>query len=394
MKNSTMTQISGSLYGQAIGSEADGNSLVSQVVTILQEEIRRGRWEVGERLPAVSELARTSGINRGTLQYAFEKLAELGCFRLERYRGAFLVSREPADDRVKADVIGVLASNKFDNDPILHAWHYRLQLRHILELAGERGFSVQVQTFNAQEAGRSEDLIGLFHGRLAGVISLNEIAHEYNEALGEQDMPIVFWRDCFHVAGCIPFVGHDQPAAFYMMTRELIRRGHRKIAYLPQSLAYEMVVYPVDAELAHLEVAARFDGYARAMEEAELPLHPNAAEFEVRDLNGLRQLLEAYEQPTALVCGAGHIAWKIVMMAQMMSLRIPEDMSLVAPGPACIQDNGPMRLIGGADFDGAYGADLCFRLIEEQNRLRRINATRILLGPHFVEGCTIAPPRN
>jgi hypothetical protein len=51
-------------------------------------------------------------------------------------------------------------------------------------------------------------------------------------------------------------------------------------------------------------------------------------------------------------------------------------------------------MISGADFDGAYGAQLCFNLIEEQHRLRGIHTSRLLLAPRFVEGCTIGPPRD
>src|SRR5262245_14877927 len=88
------------LYGgvKAMTIELDREShipLYAQIVTQVREMISRGALKLGDRLPANRELARTLGVNRGTVTTAYEELTADGVIRSYVGRGAF-VSAVPA----------------------------------------------------------------------------------------------------------------------------------------------------------------------------------------------------------------------------------------------------------------------------------------------------------
>lgn len=76
-------------------------SLTDQVVERLREEITAGRWPVGERIPAESELMSALGVARGTLREALRALQYTGMLEIRRGDGTFV--------RARSEVPGALA---------------------------------------------------------------------------------------------------------------------------------------------------------------------------------------------------------------------------------------------------------------------------------------------
>ncbi|HYF53553.1 MAG TPA: GntR family transcriptional regulator, partial [Salinarimonas sp.] len=328
------------------------DSLVSRIVAIFEAELSQGRWQAGAKLPAVSELARDSGLNRGTLQYAIEKLVQKGVVRREKYHG-YYVDDVRRMRGTETKTLYVWASQKIDEDPILNAWHEALQLRYIREEAQRRGWTLRLQTFNEEEIARLGEEFEERAAGADGVISLQAFPFAFRPRLETGQTPIMFWRDVYHMSGSSPGIAHDQPEGFALMTRRLIEMGHRNIVFLAQSPAFERVIYSMDETDMEREGRARFNGYAESLRAAGLVVNEEAANFRITDTESLRTYLETFKEATAIICGAGHISWKIVFMAQALGISVPGRLSVMAPGPAWIQEHGPKKSISGVGFDGA-----------------------------------------
>ena len=67
-----------------------------QIIRILKYELARGKYQPGEKLPAVRELAMTAGVNPNTMQKALAELERDGLVKSQRTAGRFVT-----DDKEK-----------------------------------------------------------------------------------------------------------------------------------------------------------------------------------------------------------------------------------------------------------------------------------------------------
>lgn len=68
----------------------NGLALWRQIERQIAEEIARGTYRPGDRLPTEAELAQRFGVNRHTLRRAVASLQEAGLVRIEQGRGTFI----------------------------------------------------------------------------------------------------------------------------------------------------------------------------------------------------------------------------------------------------------------------------------------------------------------
>jgi GntR family transcriptional regulator len=66
--------------------------LYHQVQCILMEAIETGQWQLGQQLPAESQLAEDFGVSKITIRQALQELAGLGYVRREQGRGTFVAN--------------------------------------------------------------------------------------------------------------------------------------------------------------------------------------------------------------------------------------------------------------------------------------------------------------
>ena len=57
---------------------ATGPSRTQEISDVLRDEILRGQYRAGERLPSERDVASRFGTSRGTVREAFKKLEQLG----------------------------------------------------------------------------------------------------------------------------------------------------------------------------------------------------------------------------------------------------------------------------------------------------------------------------
>jgi GntR family transcriptional regulator len=73
---------------------ASPTSVYRQIADQIRELLVAGEFQPGERLPTVRQLALDLGINHNTIAEAYRTLANEGWLRLERARGAVVLSRD------------------------------------------------------------------------------------------------------------------------------------------------------------------------------------------------------------------------------------------------------------------------------------------------------------
>ena len=150
----------------------------------------------------------------------------------------------------------------------------------------------------------------------------DRVPPKMGELIQRYKLPAI-WINRRQSADC---VFYDDMGGATALTRHLIELGHRRITYVD-------FVAADGPDLAHYSRRDRYEGYARAMEEAGLAATPRshfAGIPVIQRLDAERKLLEAADRPTAVITyDAGD---RLLYAAGLAGVRVPEDVSLVSFG--------------------------------------------------------------
>lgn len=370
-----------SLFGRPILPPGKDLTLTSQIREILLEEILAGRWEVGERLPSVATLAQQSGLSRWPVQEAFEALRREGYLRQAERSGTFLESVAPEGHR-PLGTVGVVMMLAEDQQNWRTTPYSEYRLARTLAVAKERGYAVDLKYLRAEDDWSIVDRAGaVFSTDVLGVISLHPFPHLPWDELPLDRLPFVHLGSNSYV--CLPTVAGDTVTGFYRMTRRVIAEGHRHIVCLCD---------PADTEW---EIRGRLLGHEKAMHEAGLevryaPFENYRGRFE-GDLAGLRNFIEENRTATCIICMWGRVSSQLVEVAEMMGIRVPDELSITAHGFSRMGSHRDVEMTH-LDYDMDAMVHSCFDLLQEQKKSRRTRRTLILESAHIREGGSLRPP--
>ena len=102
-----------------------------QIIRILKSDLARGKYQPGEKLPAVRELALSAGVNPNTMQKALAELERDGLLKSQRTSGRFVT-----DDKEKImEVRTTLAYDEIARmvDTISSLGYHREDIPQLLE---------------------------------------------------------------------------------------------------------------------------------------------------------------------------------------------------------------------------------------------------------------------
>ncbi|WP_034670635.1 LacI family DNA-binding transcriptional regulator [Ectobacillus panaciterrae] len=184
-----------------------------------------------------------------------------------------------------------------------------------------RGLNYQMLISNANQnlEREIENIYTLASQKIAGLILLaTQITDEHLEAFGKINIPVLLvgqqHKDVYSLI-------HDDYGAAYDMGKYVLKKGHRRIAYLG--------VTEKDIAVG----VKRKEGFKRAVQEADnCEVKYYETEFNIE--NAIIKAAEVIDefQPSVLVCATDNIALGALKAAYVKGLHVPEDISITGFG--------------------------------------------------------------
>lgn len=153
--------------------------------------------------------------------------------------------------------------------------------------------------------------------RVDGLIVMGEISRAYLRKLEkEAGMPMIF-LDFYAAEFDVDCVISNNFYGMYTATRHLVKKGHKKIAY-------------VGSVKSNSSIADRYFGYLKAVRQYGLE---ERADWIVEDrVPGTMEIIEPKlpkDMPTAFVCNCDQTASMLIHELESNGYRVPEDVSVV-----------------------------------------------------------------
>jgi len=166
----------------------------------------------------------------------------------------------------------------------------------------------------------------------------------------------------------------------YMAGRYLIERGHRDIGVIP-------------GQLARNTGGGRFQGFVKAMTEANIPLREEwvvQGDFEPESgYQAMHKILMQKQRPTAVFCGGDVMAMGAICAADELGLRVPQDISVIGYdnvrnaryfSPALTTIHQPKERLG----------EMAFTMLLDRIISKREESQTIEVHPKLVERRSVA----
>lgn len=192
----------------------------------------------------------------------------------------------------------------------------------ITRIAEERGFTVILGITNSSSRQEEEYVRMFLSRRVRGVIVVPMLADhpriQHLDLLRAADIPIVFCTERYDHCD-EPLVMCDFASGQYAATKYLIDKGMKDFWFVSTRM---------DVQFARL----RYEGFARAMQQANLPIDPNRVML--LDVPRYTQAYESTDRiiddlPEAVICINDIMAMAIMKRMAERGLNIPNDISVV-----------------------------------------------------------------
>ena len=111
-----------------------------QLVEMIRVDIVSGKFEKGQRLPSVRELALTMKVNPNTMQKALAELEDEKLIYTERTNGKYVTEDEKLIEKVKKKLAQEKVNNYLNSMKSIGI-NYELAIQYWQELGGQNGIS-------------------------------------------------------------------------------------------------------------------------------------------------------------------------------------------------------------------------------------------------------------
>ena len=211
--------------------------------------------------------------------------------------------------------IGIVIPKRYIDDSESFYWK---MYKEITDKSMEKGCFTMLEILPEDISDRLPMLIA--EDKVDGLIVLGKPGHDYAKYLEKQiKIPMLFLD--FHEPECaVDAIISNSYLGEYLMTKYLLKRGHRQIAYVGTLMATD-------------SITDRYLGYVKALMEYNLSPCP---EWVINDRDKDTGLMEHDKEivlpdklPTAFVCNCDYIAGIVINMLRKRGVRVPEDVSVV-----------------------------------------------------------------
>ena len=354
-----------------------------QVYEGLREAILRGELAAGASLPAERELAKSLAIDRLTLRRSLNLLEKERLLQRRQGVGTFVESSSKWVNPQNPIRLGILIWNDTS--------YYLLYLGRLCETAAQLGMETTVlrsgsdtQRLQARIADLGlQGLVATPNGKRRDVECLNHVA-----------IPKVMLETKARTAGTDHVVVDSFPGVYAGVT-ELVRLGHRRIAYIGGMVHDRDSQDPGAFRLAQ-DSLSRLEALRQALEDAqiefdqelyrEIPYEQSDAERVVQELFRRKQ------PPTALVLFDDMLANFVLNALRERKLAVPGDVSVLGFGNTTPEARGGGLATVRVDFDRM--AEAAANRIHERIRSQEASEITIPVPTQFKPGQSLAAPKN
>jgi DNA-binding LacI/PurR family transcriptional regulator len=287
----------------------------------LVDAITSGKYGPGQRLPSESELVKSFGASRPTVNRALRELQLTGV--IERRAGSGSYVR--ADSGVRGFTFGLLIPELGRTEIFEPLCRGMAEAQegggHVLLWASSLGDldNPEQQASNACRQFVSKKVSGVFFAPLELTARKDIINRNIAEILDRAGIPVVLLdRDlvAYPSRSNYDLVGIDNRRAGYMITSHLLQCGCRRVFFLGR---------PGSAPT----VDARIAGYREAMNGAEVPQDSTfICRIQPEDAVSVKQILEDL-RPDAFVCANDYTAGRLLRTLSELQVKVPEEIRLV-----------------------------------------------------------------
>jgi GntR family transcriptional regulator, arabinose operon transcriptional repressor len=348
----------------------------------LREEIRKGRYAVGDRLSSEPLLAKKFGVNRGTIRKALTILQQERLIARQRGHGTFVSSPAFGEGtRANVSMIGAMVWEK--------EYYFGAIIQEASGYSTSRGYMLTTCSNETPDFERSGTDAFIRNGILGVVLAPNlstRSREAYNRLIAE-NLPVVI------IDSLIPginedFVSIDDQQGTYMATQHLIELGHSQIAYVGHNEHTDLPCQP-----------ERRAGFLNACRQSDITVPEawivEAASLDAQDyLPKLRNLLGQGNRPTAIVTYNDVWAIRIMQVAREFQLNVPNDLSVTGFDNSAVSRDYDIPLTTVSPEPNAVGMTAVDLLISKIEGRRSGFKRKILITPSLVIRKSTAPPRN
>lgn len=354
-------------YGHQL-KQGRGFKLGEQLHTVLRQEILRGRWVVGERIPSYKEIRAQTGLSQMPIQRALDQLEADGYVERIRHKGVFVKSTATEGNRSLGTVIIPVPSDSpldaYRRQPIVTTHGFgEISVGRLLEEADKLGLETRV--CSVDELRTSDDAFA--DETLFGVIAMVP-PNELRRALGDHHAAQTVYLGVRDPTAASCLTG-DPFMAAYRVTQELVARGHRCVALLPASK------YKTRTEAARAGAAGALADAGLAVAEAmpDMPLADGPVPAGA----------------TAVLAVSRHDAAACIRHARTQGLQVPRDFS-VAAMQAGTRSKGTAR-VAGASYRWDDVLATCFDILLGSERYGGRSISRLTFEPQFNPCQSVGP---
>ncbi len=277
-----------------------------------------------KRAPTMQDVARLAGVSQTTVSFVLNDApyaANIPEETKERIRAA--VQTLAYRPNAAAQLLRTRASNSigFITDAVAtHPWSGAL-IAGAQQTAWERGNVLLIVNTGGDPAVAETAVEMMLERRVSGIIYAAIYPYEVDPPAALSEVPSVL-VDCYCADRSLPSVVPDEEGGGWAATDFLLRKGHRRIAFIN--------VHP---SLAAAE--GRLAGYQRALATYGVPFDATLVRYSSETNNaddGYRcanKLLALPKLPTALFCAGDHMAMGAYDAIKERGYRIPADIAVM-----------------------------------------------------------------
>jgi GntR family transcriptional regulator of arabinose operon len=340
----------------------------------IAEAIYSGQYGPGQRLPSESELVKTFGASRPTVNRALRELQLAGVIDRRAGSGSYVRADSAAHGYTFGLLIPELGRTEIF-EPICRGMaEAQHGSQHVLLWGSSLGDEANIEQQAARASSQlvAKKVSGVFFAPLEFTPQKDIINRSIAAVFDKSSIPLVLLdRDLVPYPGRSQYdlVGIDNRRAGYAITSHLIRGGCRRVIFVGR---------PGSAPT----VEARISGYREAMSDAQMDLEPIVCRIEPDDQPRVQEILRRL-QPQGFVCANDFTAARLLKTLTDLGVSVPQEIRMAGIDDVKYASLLSVPLTTIHQPCAAMGA-IAVSTMMERLRHPRLPARDILLNFHLV----------